>query len=74
MLALDYAQSRVHAPFFRPMFDAVRKGPAGEAMQESLLAFLDSGRVNGRTDDDKTLVLAVRVPDEVADAYTEQPV
>lgn len=60
MLALDFAQARVHSPFFAPLFRAVRNGPDEETLRASLIGFLDSGRVNNRTDDDKTLFLATR--------------
>jgi hypothetical protein len=60
MLALNFAQARVHGPFFAPLFRAVRNGPDEEALRASLLEFLDSSRVNDRTDDDKTLLLATR--------------
>lgn len=60
MLALDFAQARVHGPFFAPLFRTVRNGPDAEALRASLLEFLDSRRVNDRTDDDKTLLLATR--------------
>ncbi len=40
-------------------------GAAGDALSGALAAFLDSPRVNARTEDDKTLVLAVRGPAEL---------
>lgn len=60
MLALDFVQARVHGPFFAPLFRAVRNGPDEVTLRASLLGFLDSRRVNDRTDDDKTLLLATR--------------
>ena len=53
-----------HTPFFTPLFrfaasveeDDEKRDAAGE----QLAAFLSSERVNARTDDDKSLVLAVR--------------
>jgi hypothetical protein len=51
-----------HAPFFEPMLSVVERLGGGQAVEDKLAAFLDSERVNGRTDDDKTLVLAVRRP------------
>jgi hypothetical protein len=61
-LALTYATCTAHAPFFRPVFAAVRREPPGESarLTAALAAFLGSARVNERTDDDKTLVLATR--------------
>lgn len=61
-LALDYAGNRAHTPFFRPMFETLRRHPTGDGkgISASLRAFLESPRVNDRTDDDKTLILAIR--------------
>jgi hypothetical protein len=59
-LALHYASRTVHAPFFEPMFRALRSVPAVEGLEGPLQDFLSSGPVNERTDDDKTLVLATR--------------
>lgn len=61
-LALDFAARAPHDPFFRPMFAGLRSATDPEALLEPLRAFLDSPPVNGRTDDDKTLVLAIRRP------------
>lgn len=60
MLALDFKAARVHDRFFEPLFRTVRNNPNDEALQSSLLEFMDSKRVNERTDDDKTLLLATR--------------
>lgn len=72
MLALDVAGAKVHDRFFAPLFRTVRNGPDEAALQTSLLEFLDSKRVNERTDDDKTLLLATRitadVPPDLSDA------
>jgi hypothetical protein len=61
-LALDFKTCSVHAPFFAPMMAVLRRQPPAEcaALDEQLAAFLDSAKVNSRTDDDKTLVLASR--------------
>jgi hypothetical protein len=63
-LALSLASREAHAPFFEPMFAAVRRVRPGrsERLQRGLQDFLDSAPVNRRTDDDKTLVLATRLP------------
>lgn len=66
MLALDFAQAKVHDRFFAPLFRAVRNGPNEETLRASLLEFMDSKRVNDRTDDDKTLLLATRNAPDVA--------
>jgi hypothetical protein len=64
-LALHYASRTVHAPFFDPMFDAVRRVVDTQDLEEPLRTFLTSKPVIERTDDDKTLVLATRggIPD-----------
>jgi hypothetical protein len=57
-LALDLAAGMPHPPFFDPLFAFARDGggdPDGE-----LGAFLASEAVCARTDDDKTLLLAIR--------------
>jgi len=59
-LALDFAAKAPHAAFFRPLFDALRSAADSESLIEPFRTLLDSPRVNARTDDDKTLVLAVR--------------
>jgi hypothetical protein len=63
-LALDFAARRAHPPFFRSLLAAVRQAPAAavDTLQPALGEFLRSPRVNERTDDDKSLVLAVRLP------------
>jgi hypothetical protein len=59
-LALRFADRSVHAPFFAPMFAALRDTADPLLLHEPLRLFLDSPQVNERTDDDKTLLLAVR--------------
>lgn len=72
MLALDIAGAKVHDRFFAPLFKALRNGSDEAALQTSLLQFMGSKRVNERTDDDKTLLLATRitvdVPPNLSDA------
>jgi hypothetical protein len=65
MLALDFGMVRVHDRFFAPLFRTVRNGPGEETLRASLLEFMDSKRVNDRTDDDKTLLLATRIAPDV---------
>ena len=57
LLAIETASGRPHRPFFDPLFDYV-SGP--NANQAELAEFLASDRVRSRTDDDCTLVIAVR--------------
>ena len=62
-LALHLASSTPHAPFFDPLFATLSATPdeREDELQAALLAYLSSDRINERTDDDKTLVLAVAV-------------
>jgi len=73
MLALDFAGSKVHDRFFAPLFRTVRAGPDEEALTASLLGFMDSKRVNERTDDDKTLLLATRSIPDVPASLPDEP-
>lgn len=59
-LALDFALKSAHAPFFEPMFARLRQSDDASSLQLPLSQFLNSDAVNQRTDDDKTLVVAVR--------------
>lgn len=55
-------------PFFAPLFAFVDSAADAARAAGALAQFLDSERVNGRTDDDKTLVLAARLPEAQAAA------
>ena len=61
-VALNYHEQTAHQPFFKGLFAPLRKAAQGwsQELTESLAAFLSSPRVNEKTDDDKTLVLASR--------------
>jgi hypothetical protein len=62
-LALDFAGQRAHAGFFNgivgPVAASSARGRDG-ALCAALARYLDGPAVNARTDDDKTLVVAVR--------------
>ena len=62
-LALNMATNTAHGPFFEPFFKVL--GTVSEEkedqLQDALVRFLRSDAVNERTDDDKSLALAVRV-------------
>ena len=62
-LALDFAIGEAHAGFFNGLFPHLRALPEGQCDELSLQIsnFLGSDRVNQRTDDDKTLILASRM-------------
>jgi hypothetical protein len=61
-LTLNFGDRTVHAPFFAPLFGALRAARESQAdtLDEALRRMLASEAINTRTDDDKTLVLAVR--------------
>ena len=67
-IALNYQQRTAHEPFFRGLFTPLRTAEEGcsRELSESLAAFLSSPRVNEKTDDDKTLVLASRISSDLA--------
>lgn len=54
-----------YAPFLQPLFKFVIQGQDVLESKNKLEGFLASERVCERTDDDKTLVLAVRIPNEL---------
>ena len=62
-IALNYQQQTAHEPFFRGLFAPLREVQEGRSheLSQSLATFLSSPRVNEKTDDDKTLVLACRL-------------
>ena len=61
-LVLSFSAKKAHAGFFRPLFDAIRKNRDNTLMDLSsyLEIFLKGNEINDRSDDDKTLILAVR--------------
>jgi hypothetical protein len=63
-LALNYATRSAYGPFFKSMLE-VLKTTSEQSIDElspALRRFLNSPQVNQRTDDDKSLILAVRTP------------
>jgi hypothetical protein len=63
-LALRLPACEPHAPFFGPLFAFIAAASDETLAAQQLADFLASPRVCARTDDDKTLVLAVRLPPE----------
>ncbi|MFA5236646.1 MAG: PP2C family serine/threonine-protein phosphatase [Methanoregula sp.] len=63
-LVLSFSTRTVHEGFFRPLFAALRKKPDNgfTDLTTHLTALLSRDDVNARSDDDKTLILAVNVP------------
>jgi hypothetical protein len=60
-LALNEALRIPHAGFFRPLIETVRTAEVLDGTRDDLEAFLSSERVNSKTDDDKSIVIACRV-------------
>ena len=62
-LALHYQSRQAHNPFFLSAFRWLRSAPHDRLneFQNSLISFLNSEKINERTDDDKTLALATRL-------------
>lgn len=59
-LAINQSAKIAHAPFFSPLMRFPLEITDKEKAQDELYAFLSSERVNQRTADDKTLVIAAR--------------
>lgn len=58
-LVLNFMGKCAHEPFFNQMFETVRSSHDMTTLTSNLKSFLNSPQINERTDDDKTLVLAV---------------
>lgn len=63
-LALNLTDNTPHEPFFTPFFNVMASVslPQAAMLPDLLVEFLGSPSVNERTDDDKTLALALWVP------------
>lgn len=59
-VAVDYKTNQPHTPFLRPMIAPLKNGQNAETLNEKLAGFLASAKINEKTDDDKTLILASR--------------
>jgi hypothetical protein len=73
-LALRSADQTAHVGFFSPLFNGLKgqsEGPA-DALVDPLREFLDSPKINARTDDDKSLLLAVRDLPNAPDGAVEK--
>lgn len=59
-VAVDYQKSRPHEPFLMPMIAPLRNRNTSNDLNEKLEKFLASPKLNEKTDDDKTIILASR--------------
>lgn len=71
-LALQLPGYTPHAPFFLPLWTFTSQAESGELANRELAAFLASERVCARTDDDKSLVIAVNTTYTVGDPGTPE--
>jgi serine/threonine protein phosphatase PrpC len=58
-VAVDYQTNQPHEPFLMPMMAPIRSG-SSNSLNEKLEKFLSSPKINEKTDDDKTIILASR--------------
>lgn len=59
-VAVDYQNNQPHEPFLMPMIAPLRNSAALNGLNEKLENFLGSPKINEKTDDDKTIILASR--------------
>lgn len=59
-VAVNYQTNQPHEPFLMPMIAPLRNGNATNGLNEKLEKFLSSPKINEKTDDDKTIILASR--------------
>ncbi len=59
-VAVNYQKNKPHEPFLMPMIAPLRNGNATNGLNEKLENFLASPKLNEKTDDDKTIILASR--------------
>ena len=70
-VAVDYQKSAPHEPFLMPMIAPLRSAAALNGLNEKLENFLSSPKINEKTDDDKTIILASRGAVKAANVSTE---
>ncbi len=59
-VAVNYQTMKPHEPFLMPMIAPLRNGSNAAGLNEKLEKFLASPKINEKTDDDKTIILASR--------------
>lgn len=59
-VAVDYKTNQPHEPFLMPMIAPLRNSIEVNGLNEKLENFLSSPKLNEKTDDDKTIILASR--------------
>ena len=71
-VAVDYQKGAPHEPFLMPMIAPLRNGAGGNGLNEKLENFLASPKINEKTDDDKTIILASRATVRSVNVSTEK--
>lgn len=66
-VAVNYQTNKPHEPFLIPMIAPLRNGNSAEGLNEKLENFLASPKLNEKTDDDKTIILASRAMAKTAE-------
>lgn len=59
-VAVNHQNNQPHEPFLIPMIAPLRNGNSTNGLNEKLEKFLASPKINEKTDDDKTIILASR--------------
>jgi len=71
-VAVDYQNNQPHEPFLMPMIAPLRNGNGAiNGLNEKLENFLASAKINEKTDDDKTIILASRAAAKSANISAE---
>jgi serine/threonine protein phosphatase PrpC len=70
-VAVDYQNNQPHEPFLMPMIAPLRNNATVGGLNEKLENFLASPKMNEKTDDDKTIILASRAVARAQNAPTE---
>ena len=73
-LSLNFKTQKPFAPFFDAMFRPLEEDDHSEEVSPRLEQFLNSPNVNSRTDDDKSLILAVRKSSSLSSNETRHSV
>jgi serine/threonine protein phosphatase PrpC len=66
-VAVNYQTGKPHEPFLMPMIAPLRNGNAPNDLNKKLENFLASPKLNEKTDDDKTIILASRANGKVVE-------
>lgn len=71
-VAVNYQTGQPHKPFLKPLVAPLKNGVSTEVLNEKLAAFLASAKINEKSDDDKTIILASRTMPEISGAATHK--